>query len=163
MTKYDLYNKTRVAALIAAAVLALIALFGMTACPNAAGGGGGGSTVNITVKGDANVELPAEPVAVRAGAKWAEAQTTVQGKVGFKTGYVLNSWHLGEDESAPELTDEDAFYTDTTVYVKSRPDLPPLPKPENPGDPSVKITFEVASEAGKILGDNPVIVRPNTT
>lgn len=51
----------------------------------------------------------------------------------------------------------------TTVYVKSRPDLPPLPKPENPGDPSVKITFEVASEAGKILGDNPVIVRPNTT
>ncbi|EMB47654.1 MULTISPECIES: formylglycine-generating enzyme family protein [Treponema] len=163
MTKYDLYNKTRVAALIAAAVLALIALFGMTACPNAAGGGGGGSTVNITVKGDANVELPAEPVAVRAGAKWAEAQTTVQGKVGFKTGYVLNSWHLGEDESAPELTDEDAFYTDTTVYVKSRPDLPPLPKPENPGDPSVKITFEVAPEAGKILGDNPVIVRPNTT
>ena len=143
--------------------LALIALFGMTACPNAAGGGGGGSTVNITVKGDANVELPAEPVAVRAGAKWAEAQTTVQGKVGFKTGYVLNSWHLGEDESAPELTDEDAFYTDTTVYVKSRPDLPPLPKPENPGDPSVKITFEVAPEAGKILGDNPVIVRPNTT
>ena len=162
MTKFGL-NKTRVAALITAAVVVLIALFGMTACPNAAGGGGGGSTVNITVKGDANVELPAEPVAVLAGAKWAEAQTTVQGKVGFKTGYVLNSWHLGEDESAPELTDEDAFYTDTTVYVKSRPDLPPLPKPENPGDPSVKITFEVASEAGKILGDNPVIVRPNTT
>ena len=49
MTKFGL-NKTRVAALIAAAVLALIALFGMTACPNAAGGGGGGSTVNITVK-----------------------------------------------------------------------------------------------------------------
>lgn len=164
MTKYDLYNKTRVAALIAAAVLALIALFGITACPNAAGGGGGSSTVNITVKGDANVELPAEPVAVRTGAKWAEAQTTVQGKVGFKMGYVLNSWHLGEDESAPELTDEDAFYTDTTVYVKSRPKLPPLPKPENPGDPSVKITLKVhPAEAGKILGENPISVKKGTT
>ena len=164
MTKSDLYSKTRVAALIAAAVLALIALFGITACPNAAGGGGGSSTVNITVKGDANVELPAEPVAVRTGAKWAEAQTTVQGKVGFKMGYVLNSWHLGEDESAPELTDEDAFYTDTTVYVKSRPDLPPLPKPENPGDPTVKITLKVhPAEAGKILGENPISVKKGTT
>ncbi len=162
MTKFGL-NKTRVAALITAAVVVLIALFGMTACPNAAGGGGGGSTVNITVKGDANVELPAEPVAVRAGAKWAEAQAIVQGKVTFKTGYVLNSWHFGEDASAPEITEEDSFYMHTTVYVKSRPDLPLLPKPENPGDQTVKITFEVASEAGKILGDNPVIVRPNTT
>ena len=83
MIKYNLYNKTRVAALITAAVLALIALFGITACPNAAGGGGGGSTVNITVKGDANVVLPAEPVTVRTGAKWAEAQATVQGKLRF--------------------------------------------------------------------------------
>lgn len=164
MTKYDLYNKTRVAALITAAVLALIALFGITACPNAAGGGGrAGSTVNITVKGDANVVLPAEPVAVWAGAKWRNVKTQVEGKVSFKPNFILNSWHLGEDASAPELNDMNLFTRDTTVYVKSRPKLPPLPKPENPGDPSVKITFEVASEAGKILGDNPVIVRPNTT
>lgn len=163
MTKFGL-NKTRVAALITAAVVALIALFGMTACPNAAGGGGGGSTVNITVKGDANVELPAEPVAVRSGAKWAEAQTTVQGKVGFKTGYVLNSWHLGEDASAPEITEEDSFYMHTTVYVKSRPDLPPLPKPENPGDQTVQITLRVhPAEAGKILGENPISVKKGTT
>ena len=36
-------HKKRGAALITAAVLALIALFGMTGCPNAAGGGGSGS------------------------------------------------------------------------------------------------------------------------
>ena len=164
MIKYNLYNKTRVAALITAAVLALIALFGITACPNAAGGGGGGSTVNITVKGDANVVLPAEPVTVRAGAKWAEAQATVQGKVTFNTGYVLNSWHLGEDASAPELTDDDIFYMHTTVYVKSRPDLPPLPKPENPGDPTVQITLKAhPAEAGQILGENPISVKKGTT
>ncbi len=163
MTKFGL-NKTRVAALITAAVVVLIALFGMTACPNTAGGGGGGSTVNITVKGDANVELPAEPVAVRAGAKWAEAQAIVQGKVTFKTGYVLNSWHFGEDASAPEITEEDSFYMHTTVYVKSRPDLPPLPKPENPGDQTVQITLRVhPAEAGKILGENPISVKKGTT
>ncbi|EMB37910.1 MULTISPECIES: hypothetical protein [Treponema] len=45
MTKSDLYSKTRVAALITAAVLALL----FTACPNNAGGGGGNfPTVNIT-------------------------------------------------------------------------------------------------------------------
>ena len=164
MTKFGLNKKKRVAALITAAVVVLIALFGMTACPNAAGGGGGGSTVNITVKGDANVELPAEPVAVRAGAKWAEAQAIVQGKVTFKTGYVLNSWHFGEDASAPEITEEDSFYMHTTVYVKSRPDLPPLPKPENPGDQTVQITLRVhPAEAGKILGENPISVKKGTT
>ncbi|XTB06239.1 formylglycine-generating enzyme family protein [Treponema denticola] len=160
MTKSDLYSKTRVAALITAVFFALL----FTACPNAAGGGGGGSTVNITVKGDANVELPAEPVAVRAGAKWAEAQAIVQGKVTFKTGYVLNSWHFGEDASAPEITEEDSFYMHTTVYVKSRPDLPPLPKPENPGDQTVQITLRVhPAEAGKILGENPISVKKGTT
>lgn len=159
MIKYNLYNKMRAAALITAVFFALL----FTACPNNAGGGGG-STVNITVKGDANVKLPAEPVAVRAGAKWAEAQVTVQGKVGFKTGYVLNSWHLGEDASAPELNDMNLFTRDTTVYVKSRPDLPPLPKPENPGDPTVKITLKVhPAEAGKILGENPISVKKGTT
>lgn len=37
-------NKKRGAALITAAVLALVALFGMTGCPNNAGGGGGGNS-----------------------------------------------------------------------------------------------------------------------
>ena len=53
-------HKTGTAALATAAVLALIALFGMTACPNNAGGGSGGSTVNITVRGDEHINLPAE-------------------------------------------------------------------------------------------------------
>lgn len=145
MTKSDLYSKTRAAVLIAAAVLALL----FTACPNATGGGGGASTVNITVKGDANVELPAEPVAVWAGAKWRNVKTQVEGKVSFKPNFILNSWHLGEDASAPELNDMNLFTRDTTVYVKSRPKLPPLPKPENPGDPTVQITLKVnPAEAG---------------
>ncbi|WP_444818779.1 formylglycine-generating enzyme family protein [Treponema denticola] len=165
MTKYDLYNKTRVAALITAAVLALIALFGITACPNAAGGGGrAGSTVNITVKGDANVVVPAEPVAVWAGAKWRNVKTQVEGKVSFKPNFILNSWHLGEDASAPELNDMNLFTRDTTVYVKSRPKLPPLPKPENPGDPTVQITLKAhPAEAGQILGENPISVKKGTT
>ena len=161
MTKSDLYSKTRAAALITAVFFALL----FTACPNAAGGGGGNfPTVNITVKGDTKVNPLTEQISVWAGAKWRNVKTQVEGKVSFKPGFILNSWHLGEDESAPELTDEDAFYTDTTVFVKSRPDLPPLPKPENPGDPTVQITLKVnPAEAGQILGENPIRVKKGTT
>ncbi|WP_261794871.1 hypothetical protein [Treponema denticola] len=81
------------AALITAAVLAVALLF--TACPNNAGGGGSAATVNITVTGDANVNVPSEPVAVRAGAKWAEAKSTVQGKVSPKPNFLIDTWHLG--------------------------------------------------------------------
>lgn len=158
MTKYDLYNKTRVAALITAAVLALL----FTACPNNAGGGGG-STVNITVKGDGNVNVPADPVQVTLGSQWSTVKAILSPRVTAHAGWLIDSWHPGEDASQPEIDNAKIFYGDETVFVKSRPILPPLPKPENPGDPSVKITFEVAPEAGKILGDNPVIVRPNTT
>lgn len=77
----------RGAALITAAVLAVTLLF--TACPNNAGGGGSAATVNITVTGDANVNVPSEPVAVRAGAKWAEAKSTVQGKISPKPNFLM--------------------------------------------------------------------------
>ena len=62
-------SKTKASALATAALIALTlgAALMFTGCPNNAGGGGGGSTVNITVKGDANVNVPAEPVGVRAG------------------------------------------------------------------------------------------------
>lgn len=82
-------KKTRTAALITAALIALTlgAALVFTACPNNAGGGGGGSTVNITVTGDANVNVPAEPVAVRAGAKWSEVQSTVKSKVSAKPNF----------------------------------------------------------------------------
>ncbi len=161
MTKSDLYSKTRVAALITSAVLALL----FTACPNNAGGGGRNfPTVNITVKGDGTqVNLPAEPISVWAGAKWENVKALVEGKVSFKPNFILNSWHLGEDESAPELTDDDIFYTDTTVYVKSRSDLPPLGPIQN-GTNKIKITFAVSPfEAGQILGPNSISVNRNTT
>ena len=142
--------------------LAFAALFGMTACP---AGGGGGETImiDITVKGDANVNVPADPVQVTLGSQWSVVKAILTPKVTAKTGWLIDSWHPGEDASQPEIDNAKIFYRDETVFVKSRPILPPLPKPAKPGDPSVKITFEVASEAGKILGDNPVIVRPNTT
>ena len=159
MTKSDLYSKTRVAALITAVFFALL----FTACPNNAGGGGNFPTVNITVKGDTKVNPLTEQISVWAGAKWRNVKTQVEGKVSFKPGFILNSWHLGEDESAPELTDEDAFYTDTTVFVKSRADLPPLGPLQN-GTNKVKITFKVnPAEAGQILGPNPISVNRNTT
>ena len=142
--------------------LAFAALFGMTACP---AGGGGGETImiDITVKGDEHVILPADPVQVTLGSQWSTVKAILTPKVTAKTGWLIDSWHPGEDASQPEIDNTKIFYGDETVFVKSRPILPPLPKPAKPGDPSVKITFEVASEAGKILGDNPVIVRPNTT
>ena len=159
MTKSDLYSKTRVVALITAVFFALL----FTACPNNAGGGGNFPTVNITVKGDTKVNPLTEQISVWAGAKWRNVKTQVEGKVSFKPGFILNSWHLGEDESAPELTDEDAFYTDTTVFVKSRADLPPLGPLQN-GTNKVKITFKVnPAEAGQILGPNPISVNKGTT
>ncbi|WP_444819176.1 formylglycine-generating enzyme family protein [Treponema denticola] len=148
------------AALITAAVLAVALLF--TACPNNAGGGGSAATVNITVTGDANVNVPSEPVAVRAGAKWAEAKSTVQGKVSPKPNFLIDTWHLGEDENAPELKDADMFVKDTTVFVKSRADLPDLSPIQGSGT-QVKITFGVTpAGGGAILGPNPISVNKNT-
>ena len=148
------------AALITAAVLAVALLF--TACPNNAGGGGSAATVNITVKGDEHINLPSEPVAVRAGAKWAEAKSTVQGKVSPKPNFLIDTWHLGEDESAPELKDTDMFVKDTIVFVKSRPDLPDLSPIQGSGT-QVKITFGVTpAGGGAILGPNPISVNKNT-
>ena len=54
-------HKKRGAALITAALVALIALFGMTACPNAAGGGGGNiEGVWKTVSSKQNDEAPTQ-------------------------------------------------------------------------------------------------------
>ena len=145
-----------------AAASALIVLFGMTGCPQSQSGGET-IMIDITVKGDANVNVPADPVQVTLGSQWSTVKAILTPKVTAKTGWLIDSWHPGEDASQPEIDNAKIFYGDETVFVKSRPILPPLPKPAKPGDPSVKITFEVASEAGKILGDNPVIVRPNTT
>ena len=141
---------------------ALIVLFGMAGCPQSQSGGET-IMIDITVKGDANVNVPADPVQVTLGSQWSTVKAILTPKVTAKTGWLIDSWHPGEDASQPEIDNAKIFYGDETVFVKSRPILPPLPKPTNPKDPSVKITFEVASEAGKILGDNPVIVRPNTT
>ena len=157
-------SKTKASALATAALIALTlgAALMFTGCPNNAGGGGGGSTVNITVKGDANVNVPAEPVGVRAGAKWSEAQSTVKSKVSAKSNFLIDSWHLGADESAPELKDTDMFVKDTTVFVKSRPDLPDLSAIQGSG-PQVKITFEVTpEEGGVILGPKSISVNKGT-
>ena len=154
---------TRAAVLIITALIAITLIF--TGCPNNAGGGGGGgsaATVNITVKGDEHINLPSEPVAVRAGAKWAEAKSTVQGKVSPKPDFLIDTWHLGEDENAPELKDTDTFIKDTTVFVKSRADLPDLSPIQGSGT-QVKITFGVTPEGGgSILGLNPISVNKNT-
>ena len=166
MTKFGIHRDKAhafrgTATLITAALLAAALLF--TACPNnATGGGGGGATVNITVKGDANVNLPAEPVAVSAGGTWAQVKATVQGKVSPKPDFLIDTWHLGEDENAPELKDADMFVKDTTVFVKSRADLPDLSSIQGTGD-QVKITFGVTPAGGaSILGPNPVSVNKNT-
>ena len=157
--KKKAYAFTGGAALVTAALLALTVLF--TACPQSSGEA---FMINITVKGDGTqVNLPAEPISVIQTSKWVNVRTAVENQVSFKPGFRLNSWHLGEDESAPELTDEDAFYTDTTVFVKSRADLPPL-GPIQDGTNKIKITFAVnPAEAGQILGPNPISVNKGTT
>ena len=65
--------------------LAFAALFGMTACP---AGGGGGETImiDITVKGDANVNVPADPVQVTLGSPWSTVKAILESKVTLKTG-----------------------------------------------------------------------------
>ena len=156
------HKKKGAAALITAALIALTlgAALAFTACPNSAGGGG--STVNITVRGDGHINLPSEPVAVRAGATWAEAKSTVQSKVSAQTDFLIDTWHLGADESAPELKDTDTFFTHATVFVKSRPDLPDISSIQGSG-PQVKITFDVTpKEGGAILGQNPISVNKGT-
>ena len=153
----------RAAALITAAFIVLTAALVFTACPNSAGGGSGsGSTVSITVTGDEHINLPSKPVAVRAGAKWSEVQSTVKSRVSAKPNFLIDSWHLGADESAPELKDTDTFYTNATVFVKSRPDLPDLSSIQGSG-PQVKITFEVTpEEGGSILGPKSISVNKGT-
>ena len=163
--KFRINKMKGTAAFITAALIALTlgAALMFTACPNNAGGGsGGGSTVNITVRGDEHINLPAEPVAVRVGAKWSEAQSTVKSKVSAKPNFLIDSWHLGADESAPELKGTDTFYTHATVFVKSRPDLPDLSSIQGTGE-QVKITFGVTlEEGGSILGPNPIRVNKGT-
>jgi len=141
--------------------LAFAALFGMTACP---AGGGGGETImiDITVKGDEHVILPADPIQVTLGSPWSTVKAILESKVTLKTGWVIDSWHKGEDENAPELKDTDIFYTDETVFVKSRADLPDLTPIQGTGE-QVKITFGVTpAEGGSILGPNPISVNKNT-
>ncbi len=163
--KFRINKMKGTAAFITAALIALTlgAALMFTACPNNAGGGsGGGSTVNITVRGDEHINLPAEPVAVRVGAKWSEAQSTVKSKVSAKPNFLIDSWHLGADESAPELKDTDMFVKDTTVFVKSRPNLPDLSAIQGSGE-QVKITFGVTlEEGGAILGPKSISVNKGT-
>nr|WP_180485054.1 formylglycine-generating enzyme family protein [Treponema socranskii] len=141
--------------------LAFAALFGMTACPT---GGGGGEMImiDITVKGDEHVILPADPVQVTLGSPWSTVKAILESKVTLKTGWVIDSWHLGADESAPELKDTDTFYTNAVVFVKSRPDLPDLSSIQGSGE-QVKITFEVTpEEGGSILGPKSISVNKGT-
>ena len=100
--------------------------------------------VKITVMGKATkVTLPAEPVEVKKGAGWSEAKTALMKKVSGKPGYILDSWHLGGDEKAPELIEKDTFTENTTVYVKAWKTLPNISGIQGGTEPQVKITFEV--------------------
>ena len=87
------------------------------------------------------VTLPAEPVEVKKGAGWSEAKTALMNKVSGKQGYILDSWHLGGDEKAPELIEKDTFTENTTVYVKAWKTLPNISGIQG-GTDQVKITFE---------------------
>ena len=100
-------HKKRGAALITAAVLALIALFGMTACPNAAGGSGSGSggggtpptpkhaitfsvdggNGTLKAKADGVLETEASPITVEEG-------KTVTFTAKANDGYRVKGWTL---------------------------------------------------------------------
>ena len=163
MTKYDLYNKTRVAALIMAALFIIL----FTACPNNAGGGSmGGSTVNITVKkvqGEAKVtSLPLDPVSVPLGSSWSSVKEILRSKIVFTPGFTLNSGHPEEDANTQEFADGYIFYEDATIYIKSRKDLPDISTIQGPGT-QIKITLAVDPERGQILGPKVISVNNDTT
>ena len=137
-------HKKRGAALITAAVLALIALFGMTACPNAAGGSGSGSggggtpptptpppkhAVNFSVDGG-NGTLKATV----GGTEINSGDTVEQGKTVVFTatpdsGFHVKGWTL--DGNAVNGTNSSYSFTVTKaaeVKVSFESDSTPLPQ-----------------------------------
>ena len=140
-------HKKRGAALITAAVLAFIALFGMTGCPNAAGGGGNGggggtpptptpptkhaitfsvdsTTPNGTLKAkaDGGTETEASPITVEEG-------KTVTFTATPDSGFHVKGWTL--DGNAVNGTNSSYSFTVTkpaTVKVSFDSDSTPLPQ-----------------------------------
>ena len=139
-------HKKRGAALITAAVLALIALFGMTACPNAAGGSGSGSggggtpptptpppkhAITFSVDGGNGTlkakaggvpETEASPITVEEG-------KTVTFTATANTGYRVKGWTL--DGNTVNGTNNSYSFTVTkpaTVKVSFESNSTPLPQ-----------------------------------
>ena len=134
-------HKKRGAALITAAVLALIALFGMTACPNAAGGSGSGSggggtpapkhAVTFSVDGGHGTlkakaggvpETEASPITVEEG-------KTVTFTAKANDGYRVKGWTL--DGNAVNGTNNSYSFTVTKaaeVKVSFESNSTPLPQ-----------------------------------
>lgn len=78
--------------------------------------------INLTIKGDSHVKAESlVTFSVDKGSNWSSLRHNekIRG-VQFEEGYKLGKWLKGENESSPELKDDDEFATDTTIFVKSK-------------------------------------------
>lgn len=78
--------------------------------------------VTITLKGDSHVKTESlATFSVDKGSTWRDLRWNEKIRdVKFEEGYKLGKWFKGENESSPELKDDDEFATDTTIFVKSK-------------------------------------------
>ncbi|WP_230974386.1 leucine-rich repeat protein [Treponema vincentii] len=147
-------HKKRGAALITAAVLALIALFGMTACPNAAGGGGnggGGGTPTPKPKhaitfsvdgGNGTLKATVGGTEINSGAEVEQGKTIVFTATA-NSGYRVKGWTL-DGKAVNGTNNSYSFPVTKAVTVKvnfesgGTPPTPPVPV-------SCSITFSVDS------------------
>ena len=120
MTKSKTYKTKGAAAIVTAAVLALIALFGMTACSNAAQpDAGGDSSGTLTPKyriffsvegGNGTLKAEVDGVKINSGAQ-EEKDKMVIFTAEPDAGYVLEQWTKGGAVIAEAGTDKTYTHT----------------------------------------------------
>ncbi|QEJ94443.1 leucine-rich repeat domain-containing protein [Treponema phagedenis] len=76
-------------------------------------------TVTIHIKGDSNLILISDEMAVNKGKSWADIKADAEAKINFKEGYELAEWKLG-DANGSKIEDSHVFTEETSVFVLAK-------------------------------------------
>ena len=114
--------------------------------PQQGGGTGGSSTpaqITITVAGDEHVTLKAEKTFTEdKGKTWHQLKAAAEDRIDhYEAGHGLDKWTL-TNAAGQELTDDDTFNTNATVFIVTKTTVVP---------PPAKITITVAGDTGVVL------------
>ena len=114
--------------------------------PQQGGGSGGSSTpaqITITVAGDEHVTLKAEKTFTEdKGKTWHQLKAAAEDRIDhYEAGHGLDKWTL-TNAAGQELTDDDTFNTNATVFIVTKTTVVP---------PPAKITITVAGDTGVVL------------